>query len=217
MEDFKPLPILGEAEIRVLGSLIEKSKTTPDYYPMTLNAITAACNQKTSRRPVVDYSEDTVHAALNNLKGISLVATAVGGSSRSTKYKHNFTTVYPLSDPELAILCLLFLRGAQTPGEINTNSGRLHEFRTLESVYDALNRLAASNPPFVKELAKRPGQKEVRYVHLLQENTMDEEYEIPSEKKESHQAQLETRLEIVEQELARVKEDLARLMKELNG
>ena len=99
------LPLLYAVELRVLGSLIEKSKTTPDYYPMSVNALTAACNQKTSRKPVVDYSEETVTAALNSLKSQSIVSTAVGGSIRAVKYKHNFTTVYPLSDGELAVLC----------------------------------------------------------------------------------------------------------------
>src|SRR3954464_9762497 len=120
MDNVKPLPNLSAEEQRVLGALIEKSKTTPDYYPMTLNALTAACNQKTSRSPVVDYDEETVVMALNSLKGQSLVATAIGGGSRVIKYKHNFVTVFDISPEELAILCLLMLRGPQTPGELNT-------------------------------------------------------------------------------------------------
>src|ERR1043165_6778497 len=107
MDGSKPLPQLSAVEQRVLGSLIEKSVTTPDYYPMTLNSLTAACNQKSSRKPVVEYSEETVIQALNSLKAQSLVSTAVGASIRAAKYKHNFTTVYPLSDGELAIICLL--------------------------------------------------------------------------------------------------------------
>ena len=162
MSDTKDLPLLNAVELRVLGSLIEKSVVTPDYYPMTLNSLTAACNQKSSRKPVVEYDEETVVMALNNLKAMSIAATAVGGSSRVLKYKHNFTTVYPMSQGELAILCLLFLRGPQTPGELNTISGRLHEFQSLESVHDALNKLAQAQPPFVKEIAKRAGQKETR-------------------------------------------------------
>ena len=167
MDSTTNLPLLNPIEIRVLGALIEKSKTTPDYYPMTLNALTSACNQKSSRKPVVDYDEETVVMALNNLKSQSLVSTAVGGSIRAVKYKHNFTTVYPLSDGELAIMCLLFLRGPQTPGELNTNSARLHEFRSLESVVECLNKLINSESPFVKELPKRSGQKETRFAHLL--------------------------------------------------
>jgi uncharacterized protein YceH (UPF0502 family) len=209
------LPILTPIEIRVLGSLIEKSKTTPDYYPMTLNALTAACNQKTSRRPVVDYDEETVVMALNSLKSQSLINTAVGGSIRSIKYKHNFTIVYPLTDGELAIMCLLFLRGPQTPGELNTNSARLHEFRSLEGLQDALNKLTEGENAFVKELPKRAGQKEARFAHLLEEEILFDEDETPEEPARKHVSDLETRLAAVELELAEVKETLAKITKDL--
>jgi uncharacterized protein YceH (UPF0502 family) len=215
MESTKSLPILTPIEIRVLGSLIEKSKTTPDYYPMTLNALTAACNQKTSRRPVVDYDEETVVMALNSLKSQSLINTAVGGSIRSVKYKHNFTIVYPLTDGELAIMCLLFLRGPQTPGELNTNSARLHEFRSLEGLQDALNKLTEGENAFVKELPKRAGQKEARFAHLLEEEILFDEDETPEEPARKHVSDLETRLAAVELELAEVKETLAKITKDL--
>lgn len=208
------LPLLTPVEIRVLGSLIEKSKTTPDYYPMTLNALTAACNQKTSRHPVVDYDEGTVVMALNSLKAQSLVATAVGGSIRSVKYKHNFTTVYPVSPAELAVLCLLFLRGQQTPGEINTNAGRIYEFTSLDEVQATLSSLANRPEPFVKELPKRPGQKEARYAQLLS-GTVDESYELPEEPARKNVSDLEARVSSLEQELAQVKETLEKIMKEL--
>ena len=159
------LPVLNAVELRVLGALIEKSKTTPEYYPLTLNSLTVACNQKSSRKPVVEYDEETVVIALNSLKSQSLVSTAVGGTSRSTKYKHNFTTVYPLTNAQYALLCLLFLRGPQTPGELNTNSNRLHEFSSIESVIETLHNLANYPTPFVKELPKRAGQKEARFAH----------------------------------------------------
>jgi len=206
--------ILNPEEIRVLGVLIEKSKTTPDYYPMTLNSITVACNQKTSRKPVVDYSEETVMLALNSLKGRSLVATAVGGTSRTIKYKHNFTTVFPVSDAQLAIMCLLFLRGAQTPGELNTNSGRLYEFASLEEVLNVLQQLTEFNPPFVKELARRAGQKETRYIHLFSEMPDNDLTETEATVTNSA-GSLEARLAAVEQELAEVKETLAKITKEL--
>src|SRR5882757_157698 len=124
MDSPQTLPVLNATELRVLGSLIEKSKATPDYYPMTLNGLTAACNQKTSRKPVVQYDDETVIQALNTLKRRGLTSTATGGSIRSVKYKHNFAIVFPLIPSELAVLCLLMLRGALTPGELNTNSGR---------------------------------------------------------------------------------------------
>ncbi|MES2679603.1 MAG: YceH family protein [Bacteroidota bacterium] len=213
----KELQLLSNEEQRVLGVLIEKSKTTPDYYPMTLNALTAGCNQKTSRRPVVDYDESTTMMAVNSLKGQSLVSTAVGAGSRVVKYKHNFFTLYPVNDAELAILCLLFLRGPQTPGELNTNSGRLHEFSGLESVQEALNRLSQMEPPFVKELPRRPGQKETRYAHLFGESQEPDEDQPLTEPAMRPLNAMEERLSLLEKELAEVKETLAKLVKELMG
>src|SRR5476649_1528465 len=161
------LPVLDAQELRVLGVLMEKSKTTPDYYPMTINSLVAACNQKTSRKPVVQYDEDTVATALNTLKRRGLISTATGGSDRSVKFKHNFAIVFPVLPSEVAIMCLLMLRGPQTPGELNTNSGRLHEFESIEEVQGVLERLSSPEMPFLMQLPRRPGQKEVRYAHLL--------------------------------------------------
>src|SRR5476649_454017 len=115
MDSQQTLPVLDDAELRVLGSLMEKCKTTPDYYPMTINGLTTACNQKTSRKPVVQYDDETVVQALNTLKKRGLISTATGGSIRSVKYKHNFAIVFPVSPKEVAIICLLMLRGRQTP------------------------------------------------------------------------------------------------------
>lgn len=211
------LPILDAVELRVLGSLIEKSRATPDYYPMTVNAITLACNQKTSRKPVVNYDDETVIEALNTLKRRGLVSTATGGSSRAIKYKHNFAIVYPLIPAELAIMCLLMLRGAQTPGEINTNAGRLYEFESIEEVQEMLEKLATEETPFVLQLPKRPGQKEARYAHLLAgepEISADDDDDQSTPRPGSG---LETRLARVEQELAELREAFDKLMKELNG
>lgn len=216
METDKTLPVLSNEEVRVLGSLIEKSKTTPDYYPMTLNALTAACNQKSSRHPVVDYDEQTVVIALNSLKGQSLVATAVGGTSRAIKYKHNFNTIFSVSPAELAVLCLLFLRGPQTPGELNTNSGRLYEFKSLDEVNEVLANLSGVSPPFVRELAKRPGQKETRFAHLFSGVVDDQDMVLPEEPARKHVSDLESRLIAVEKELAEVKETLAKLLRDLS-
>lgn len=215
--DHNELPQLSDEAVRVLGALIEKSKTTPDYYPMTLNALTAACNQKSSRHPVVEYDEETVVIALNTLKGRSLVSMAVGGTSRTNKYKHNFLTVFPVSDGELAALCLLFLRGPLTPGEINSNSGRLHEFSSLESVSEVLAKLAQHEPPFVKELPKRPGQKEARFAHLFAPVNESTETASAVEPARRSVGEMETRLATVEKELAELKEKVEKLMKELLG
>lgn len=217
MDPSESLPVLNSIEIRVLGSLIEKSKTTPDYYPMTLNSLTAACNQKSSRKPVVQYDEETVVIALNALREMGLTSTATGGTSRSVKYKHNFTLVFPLTTAELAVMCLLFLRGPQTAGEINTNSARLHEFESLEEVLAVLEKLAHTDLPLVQQLPKRAGQKEVRYTHLLGETIDFEEEELPDEPARKSVNEMEARLTIVEQELAVMKESLEKLMKELMG
>jgi uncharacterized protein YceH (UPF0502 family) len=211
------LPLLTAVEIRVLGSLIEKSKTTPDYYPMTLNALTAACNQKTSRNPVVQYDEETVVIALNSLKRAGLAAIATGGTNRSVKYKHNFTLVFSLTTAEVAVLCLLFLRGPMTVGELNSNSGRLYEFESLEEVHAVVDKLTEMNPPMIKQLSRRHGQKEARYVHLLAEITDTDEEVLPEEPARKSVNELEARLTVVESELETLKASVEKLLKELMG
>ena len=124
------IPILSSEEIRVLGSLMEKARATPDYYPMTLNGLTNACNQKSSRKPVVEYSEAEVMNALKSLRAKGLVATETGGSNRTIKYRHSFSAAFDLGPAAIAILCLLFLRGPLTPGEINSNANRLYDFES---------------------------------------------------------------------------------------
>jgi len=213
----KEIPLLTAEEQRVLGTLIEKSRTTPDYYPMTVNALAAGCNQKTSRKPVVDFEEATVVEVLNSLKGQDLVATAIGGGSRVVKYKHNFLTLYQVSDAALAVLCALLLRGPQTPGELNTNSSRMHEFMSLESVQETLNTLMKSEKPFVKELTRQPGQKETRYIHLFGDARVRVDEQLAEEPARQQVDDLETRVKVLEMELVEVKETLERLMKELMG
>jgi uncharacterized protein len=200
------LPQLSQEEVRVLGALMEKSKLTPDYYPMTVNAITAACNQKTSRWPVVNYGEETVQQALASLKGQSLVATAVGGGSRAVKYKHNFSAVFGASDAGFAVMCLLFLRGAQTAGEINSNSARLHEFQSSASVQEVLRDLAQRDPPWVKELPRSPGQKENRFVHLF-----GAVGEASPEPETESRDDVKTRLAALEDEVAKLRSLVERL------
>jgi uncharacterized protein YceH (UPF0502 family) len=217
MDSDQVLPILDATEQRVLGALMEKSKTTPDYYPMTLNGLTAACNQKTSRRPVVEYDEETVVLALNSLKKRGLVSTATGGSSRVVKYRHNFAIVYPVLPSEVAIICLLLLRGAQTPGELNTNSGRLHEFESLEEVQEVLEKLANPELPYVVQLSRRPGQKEVRYMHLLGGTLEMEDAEAYNEPARKSVGELEQRVAKLEQGLADLQGAFDKLMKEVIG
>lgn len=209
------LPQLDDAELRVLGSMMEKSRTIPDYYPMTINSLVAACNQKTSRNPVVQYDNETVVNAVNTLKRRGLVSTATGGTDRVVKYKHNFAIVYPLIPSEVAIICLLLLRGPQTPGELNTNSGRLYEFESIEEVQEMLDKLASGDNPFIKQLGRRPGQKEARYIHLLGGSIDWTEENLAVDTPSRSSSDLETRLVKVETELAELKEAFEKLMKEL--
>lgn|SRR5690606_4143058 len=215
--DIKSLPQLGAEEIRVLGALMEKSRTTPEYYPMTLNGLTAACNQKTSRNPVVNYDEQTVALCLDRLKRKNLVSTVTGGTSRVVKYKHNIAVNYEFAPDEIAVLCLLFLRGPLTPGEINSNSGRLYEFEGLAEVHSVLEKLATAPVPFVKQLERQPGQKEARFMHLFGEASVVESYIKNTPVVATAANSLEERLTAVEQELAALKAEFYDLLKELKG
>jgi len=205
-ESRKPLPDLDGTEQRIIGALIEKSKTTPDYYPMTLNGLTSACNQKTSRNPVVNYSEEQVTITLDRLKSKGLAATVTGGSSRVTKWRHNLGLVYGLLPDELAVMCLLLLRGPLTPGEINSNAGRLYEFDNIDEVQAVLHRLADGDTPYVQQQEKKPGQKEARYMHLLgaQFATEHDTDEMPATA--SIPEDIELRLSRLEQGLEELKE-----------
>jgi uncharacterized protein YceH (UPF0502 family) len=158
---------LSEVEARVVGCLIEKQLTTPEYYPLTLNALTNACNQKSNRDPVVSYTDETVEKALQSLRDKNIVYVFYGSSSRVPKYKHILPDVFELEPSETAALCVLMLRGAQTVGEINQRSGRLYEFANLNEVSETLEKLAKREEPLVVQLQRQPGQKEARYAHLL--------------------------------------------------
>jgi uncharacterized protein len=160
--------ILTDIETRVLGSLIEKQVTTPEYYPLTLNALTLACNQKNNRNPVTSYPENQVSDALESLREKNLTYVFYGSTSRVPKYKHVMPEVMHLSPPQLALMCVLMLRGPQTPGELRGNAARLHEFSTLEEVEETLNALITHDPePLAVRLPRQPGQKEIRFAHLL--------------------------------------------------
>jgi uncharacterized protein YceH (UPF0502 family) len=159
---------LNETEVRVLGSLVEKQVTTPEYYPLTLNALMLACNQKNNRSPVTSYDETTVAGALETLREKNLAYVFYGSTSRVPKYKHVLPEVMHLTPPELALMCVLLLRGPQTTGELATRAFRLHEFAGLEEVETTLNSLITREPdPLVMRLPRQAGQKEVRFAHLL--------------------------------------------------
>lgn len=163
-----PISPLSAAEARVLGSLIEKQITVPDTYPLTLNSLTNACNQLTNREPVVSFDETTVVRALDGLRDKRLASVFSGQESRVAKYKHTLTDALLLTPAEVALLCVLLLRGPQTIGELRTRSERLFAFDTLPEVEEALNALAARQPQaLVAKLPRQPGTKESRYAHLL--------------------------------------------------
>lgn len=158
---------LTEVEARIVGALVEKHLTTPEYYPLTLNALVAACNQKTNRDPVVSFDEATVERGLESLRDKNLVYVFYGSSSRVPKYKHLLPSVYELEPPEVAVICVLLLRGAQTLGELRERTGRLYEFSGLGEVNETLENLMRRDEPLVVKLERQAGQKEARFAHLL--------------------------------------------------
>ena len=159
--------LLNEVETRVLGALVEKDIATPDYYPLSLNALVNACNQKNNREPVMNLDEDTVRQALDTLHAKNFAGPASGATSRVTKYEHRLQEIFNFNRAETAILCVLLLRGPQTPGELRGRTGRMQRLETLEEVQSTLQRLMQREPPLVRVLPRQPGTKEARYMHLL--------------------------------------------------
>ena len=165
---FHPVNILlNEIECRVLGSLIEKETTTPEYYPLSLNALVNACNQKSNRDPLMNLDEAAVRQALHSLDSQSLVRSVSASDSRVTKYEHRLQEAFNFYRHEIAILCVLLLRGPQTPGELRTRAERMHPFDDLSAVQSSLQHLMKREPPLAKILPRQPGTKESRYAHLL--------------------------------------------------
>jgi uncharacterized protein YceH (UPF0502 family) len=216
------LTILTDVETRVLGSLIEKQVTTPEYYPLTLNSLTLACNQKNNRHPVSAYSENQVADALESLREKNLAYVFYGSTSRVPKYKHVMPEVMHLSHPELALMCVLMLRGTQTPGELRGSASRLHDFSSLEEVEETLNGLISHDPdPLVVRLPRQPGQKEVRFAHLLS-GEIDVEalaesapVAAPSRRSGSEQVErLEQKVEALTAEVDKLKEQFEQFKKQ---
>jgi len=166
---------LTETEVRVLGSLIEKDITTPEYYPLSLNALVNACNQKSNRDPVMRLDEDAVRDALDGLEEQRMAGPARGADSRVTKYEQRLQEVFNFTRAETAVLCVLLLRGPQTPGELRGRADRMHRFEALEDVQAALQKLMQREPPLAKVLPRQPGTKESRYAHLLAGDVVEAE------------------------------------------
>src|SRR6266700_7735714 len=159
--------LLNDVETRVLGSLIEKDITTPDYYPLSLNALVNACNQKNNRDPIMNLDEDSVRNALNTLQEKRFAGPAGGADSRVTKYEHRLQEVFNFDRREIAVICVLLLRGPQTPGELRGRTDRMYRFEALDDVQSTLQRLMERNPPLVRVLPRQPGTKESRYMQLF--------------------------------------------------
>lgn len=158
---------LERTEVRILGALVEKQLTTPEYYPLTLNALVNACNQKNNRDPVVAFDEKTVSDALERLRDRNLVYIFYGSNARVAKYKHMLPSVYELEPSETAVIAVLMLRGPQTLGELRERTSRMFEFGGLDEVQATIDSLARRDEPLVAKLERQPGQKDARYYHLL--------------------------------------------------
>jgi len=208
--------ILNEIEVRVLGSLIEKQVTTPEYYPLTLNSLTIACNQKNNRFPVTAFDEAAVAQALETLREKNLVYVVYGSTSRVPKYKHVATDVLHLSQAELAAMCVLMLRGAQTTGEVAGRGYRLYEFSGLEEVESTMNSLISREPePLVVRLPRQPGQKEVRFAHLLSgEVNVEQVVESQHVQKTGSSRGGVERMEKLEQEVEALRADVTTLQQQ---
>lgn len=203
---------LTETEVRVLGCLVEKQLTTPEYYPLTLNALIAACNQKSNRDPVVSYDETTVTEALDTLRDKNLVYVFHGSTSRVVKYKHMLPSVYELDPAETAVMTMLMLRGPQTVGEIRGRTDRLYEFDSLGQVQETLEALAKRQEALVIRLDRQPGQKDARYAHLLSGEVDIQNISIASVRPGAGGAQNE-RIETLEREVERLSSEFASLAK----
>jgi uncharacterized protein len=210
-----PEILLTEVETRVLGSLIEKDITTPDYYPLSLNALVNACNQKNNRDPVMTLDESSVRDALASLQEKRLAGPASGMDSRVTKFEHRLQEIFNFDRREVAVICVLLLRGAQTPGELRGRAERMYRFEALDDVVSTLDRLAQREPSLVRVLPRQPGTKESRYMHLFAGE--------PAASDIAHAAEVSTpsgnstgdRLSRLEDDVARLREELSEMQQQL--
>lgn len=202
---------LSEVECRVLGSLVEKEATTPEYYPLSLNALLNSCNQKSNRDPVMNLDEAAIRSALHSLETQSLVRSVSPADSRVTKYEHRLQEAFNFYRHETAIVCLLLLRGPQTPGELRSRSERIHSFDDLGAVQSSLQHLMKREPPLVTPLPRQPGTKETRYVHLLSGDVTQTEPEPTVQTTVREHALDGDRARKLEEEIATAKNEIAEL------
>ena len=207
---------LTDVEARVLGALIEKDITTPDYYPLSLNALVNACNQKNNRDPVMSLGEDLLRRALASLQEKRLAGPAGGADSRVTKYEHRLQEVFNFDRRETAVICVLLLRGPQTPGELRGRTERMYRFETLEDVQSAIQKLMDRQPPLARVFPRQPGTKESRYMHLLSGDTAPEYVQaITTSSPRSSSEDVQERISNLENQLALLRNEIADLRREL--
>ncbi|MGC2618193.1 MAG: YceH family protein [Acidobacteriaceae bacterium] len=207
---------LNPTEARVLGALVEKEATTPEYYPLSLNALVNACNQKNNRDPEMHLDEIEVRQALHRLEDQQLAGPVRGTESRVTKYEHRLQEVFNFTRGETAVLCVLLLRGPQTPGELRIRTERIHRFPELDDVLSALQRLMQREPSLATALPRQPGTKETRYTHLLSGDV--EAVPIPTrEETISASPNTQFRLESLETEVATLRQEILDLKEQLSA
>jgi uncharacterized protein len=199
--------VLSPVAARVLGSLVEKEITTPEYYPLSLNALANACNQKNNREPVMNLDEDQIRQALHQLEDDGLAGPARGADSRVAKYEHRLQEVFNFTRGEVAVVCVLLLRGPQTPGELRGRGERMHRFEELSDVQSTLQRLMQREPPLVKVLLRQPGTKEARYAHLFS----GEPVEVVGNSEVAESSGTGSSLAQMEAEIAALREEVAEL------
>jgi uncharacterized protein YceH (UPF0502 family) len=211
---------LSAAEARVLGSLIEKEITTPDYYPLSLNALINACNQRSNREPIMNLDEDDVRQALHGLEAKQLAGRARSADGRVTKYEHWLGEAFNFSRAETALICILLLRGPQTPGELRGRTERLHEFTEISDVTAGLQKLIEREPPLVSLLPRQAGARESRYAHLLcgaVESALTGATESAAESSSTSTAHYEDRIVQLESTVAELQRELAALHEKINS
>jgi len=209
--------LLNEVEVRVLGSLIEKDITTPDYYPLSLNALVNACNQKSNRDPVMTLDEDAVRNALTSLQEKRLAGSASGADSRVTKYEHRLQEVFNFGRAEVAVLCVLLLRGPQTPGELRGRTERMYKFEALDDVQSTLQKLMQREPPLANILPRQPGTKEARYVHLRSGDVPGWEAAPAAAAMDASGSDDSARIARLEEEVASLRQEVADLKQQLES
>ena len=207
---------LSEIEVRVLGSLIEKDITTPDYYPLSLNALVNACNQKNNREPVMALNEDRVRQALSTLQEKRMAGPAGGADSRVTKYEHRLQEIFNFDRRETAVICVLLLRGPQTPGELRGRTDRVYRFDALDDVQATLHKLMDRQPPLVRVLPRPPGTKESRYVHLFAGDTFPPLTPETANSRVRTESSDEQRIANLEAEVAALKRDFQELKRQVS-